>query len=281
LVRRALSRNWHTLLGLLPRGIVFGLARALGECRWRLVVRLLIGAFRAGYRVDLADAASSDPRSYPSFNAFFSRALREGARPVDPQAMLTSPCDGVVTSSGPVHSGSVVQAKGIDYSIAELLADKDTAARFEGGRQLTIYLAPADYHRVHVPAAGRLTGLKHIPGRLLAVNPSSRSSVPRLYSRNERLVACFDTALGPIGLVLVAAIGVSGIRLAREGTLSRALHGGAAVAADDASAVYAAAEEFARFEMGSTVILLTGPAARDGWTLPISDTRLLMGERLA
>lgn len=277
------SRLWHRFLGGLPRAVVIKFAHALAECRWPPFTRLLIRVFIRVFRVDLLDAAQPDPRAYPSFNAFFTRALREGARPIAADTRLACPCDGRVAAAGDIRDGLLLQAKGIDYRLEDLLGDGETAAAFVGGQYLTVYLAPQDYHRVHLPAAGRLRRLQRHPGRLHAVNASSAAVIPRLYVENERVVASFagEGATGEFALVLVAAIGVSGIRLTRPAIAPREQPTAVHHYPEHEAPGYRMGEEFGWFEMGSTVILLiarTSPLRLA--TLP-PGSRVRLGARLA
>jgi len=277
------ARLWHRFLGGLPSAAVISLARALAECRWSPLRRLLIRGFVWGFRVDMAEAADPDLRAYESFNAFFTRALRAGSRPIGADTRIACPCDGRVAATGEIGEGVLLQAKGLDYRLEDLLGDREAAAAYIGGQYLTIYLAPHDYHRVHVPAPGRLHRLQRIPGRLHAVNASSAAVIPRLYVENERVVACFgaDGAIGGFALVLVAAIGVSGIRLTRPAIAPRELPASVRHYPAHEGPDYVMGEEFGRFEMGSTVILLIPQTA----SLPLATlppgSRVRMGMRLA
>jgi phosphatidylserine decarboxylase len=255
-----MSRLWHRFLGGLPRWGVIAVARALGDCRWRPLAQALIRGFCRGFRVDLTEARIPDPAGYTSFNDFFTRALRDGARPIAPGTRLACPCDGRIAAQGRITEGALLQAKGLDYRVQDLLGSSELAQAFEGGQYLTVYLAPRDYHRVHVPGHGRLRHLRRIPGRLHAVNATSAAVIPRLYVENERVVACFEGegGTGTLALVLVAAIGVSGIRLTRPGFAPREVPAEGRHYPADEGPSYALGEEFGCFEMGSTVILLLG-----------------------
>lgn len=244
---------------VLPQRALSRLVHAATRIRWGPWKNLLIRAITRAYAVDLGEAASTELVAYPHFNAFFTRALKAGARPLDPDpAAVLMPADGRISQAGPVHAGRIVQAKGRDYSVAELLADDAFAAAFDGGVFATIYLSPRDYHRVHMPLAGRLLETRHVPGRLFSVSPATVDRVPRLFARNERLVCRFETASGPLAVVMVGAMLVSGVETVWGGVLippyARRVdvvdhRGGVPVALERGA-------EMARFNMGSTVIVL-------------------------
>ena len=218
----------------------------------------LIGRIVRAYRVDLDEAQTADFADYRHFNAFFTRALKAGARPqaTAPDAILC-PAAGRISQSGPITGGRVLQAKGQDFSVAELLADADAAAAFADGSFVTVYLSPRDYHRVHMPLAGELVETLHVPGRLFSVAPFAVSAIPRLFARNERLVCHFRGERGPFVVVLVGAMLVSGIETVWGGvevppyasTLTRRDWRGRGI-------TLARGAEMGRFNMGSTAIVL-------------------------
>jgi len=204
--------------------------------------------------------ASEPASAYPSFNAFFTRALKPGARPLaDAETFVLSPADGAVSQIGPIAGGRIVQAKARDYSVAELLGgDPAQAARFDGGRFVTIYLSPRDYHRVHMPAAGNLRETRYVPGDLFSVNAATAEGVERLFARNERLACLFDTPLGAMASVMVGAMIVAGIETVWGG---RVVPHGAAIeeVRFTQRPAFAAGDEMGRFYLGSTVVLLFEP----------------------
>jgi phosphatidylserine decarboxylase len=214
------------------------------------------------YGVDLAEAQNPDLAAYPHFNAFFTRALKAGARPqpADPAA-IACPADGRVSQAGPIDSGRIVQAKGQSFSVAELLGDETAAAAYAGGSFLTVYLSPRDYHRVHMPLDGELVETVHIPGRIFSVAPFAVEAIPRLFARNERLVCHFRGERGPFVVVLVGAMLVSGIETVWRGvevppyasTLTRRDYRSRAIR-------LARGDEMGRFNMGSTAIVLVPEA---------------------
>ncbi|TXK62029.1 archaetidylserine decarboxylase [Alkalisalibacterium limincola] len=197
---------------LLPHRFLSRIAHGVARIRVRWFKNWLTDLVIRKFDVNLAEAANPDPHGYVHFNAFFTRALREGARPADPDpASLLMPADGRVHQVGRIREGRMVQAKGQEFTIAELLGDEAAARAYEDGWFANIYLSPRDYHRVHMPWAGRLTHTLHIPGRLFSVAPWAMQAIPRLCARNERLVCHFDTGFGPMCQVMVGAILVSGV----------------------------------------------------------------------
>lgn len=238
----------------------------------------LIGRIVKAYRVDFEEAMTTDLAAYPHFNAFFTRALKPGARAhADAPDAVLCPADGKISQAGAIESGRVFQAKGQSYSVAELLADEDAAMPYAQGSFVTVYLSPRDYHRVHMPLAGELIETLHVPGRLFSVAPFAVAAVPRLFARNERLVCHFRGECGPFAVVLVGAMLVSGIetvwggvevppyasRIIRRDWRGRGIQ-------------LARGAEMGRFNMGSTAIVLlpTGVAKLDGALAPESPVRV-------
>lgn len=255
--------------------IVFRLTRS----RRRWLKSLLIGRVAAHFDVDMSEAAERELAAYASFNDFFTRPLAPGARPLpeDPAA-VACPVDGVVSQAGAIHEGRVFQAKGREFTVEELLGGApDRALPFRGGAFATLYLSPRDYHRIHLPVAGRLVETVHVPGRLFSVDAATTRAVPRLFARNERVAALFDSAAGPLAVVMVGALFVSAIETVWQGLITPPTtrwvrswrHG-------DAGPAFARGDEIARFNMGSTVILLFGPG-RVRWSeelLPDAPVRM-------
>ena len=247
---------------LLPQRLLSGIVGWIAESRIGFLRAGLIRAFLSRYPVDLAEAAQPAADSYVSFNDFFTRRLRAGARrfDADPRAALC-PADGTVSQAGRIAGDTLLQAKGIDYSATDLLGgDAGLAAEFAGGDFATIYLAPQDYHRVHMPLAGTLRIARYVPGDLFSVNATTTGSVPGLFTRNERIACVFDTAAGPLGVVLVGALFVGSMSLAwagrirAEGPLEpRDLPCRDPIIALDRGA------ELGWFNMGSTVVVLFAP----------------------
>jgi len=265
---------------LLPHKTLSRIVRAATRWTWRPWKNLLIGRVVRAYRVDMAEAAQPDPFAYPSFNAFFTRALRDGARRAqgDDDAIL-SPADGCISQIGRIQAGRILQAKGRTYSVAELLADTGAAARYGNGAFVTIYLSPRDYHRVHMPLEGELVETVHVPGRLFSVAPGPVAGIPGLFARNERLVCHFKGPRGPFAVAMVGAMLVSGITTVWSGKVVPA-YARAIVRRDwrGHGIRLARFAEMARFEMGSTVIVLV-PAGQFDPKFG-SENAVTVGERL-
>jgi phosphatidylserine decarboxylase len=251
-----------TLTYVLPHRLMSSLARALAYSERPGVSRWLIDTVTRKFGVDLGEAANSDPRSYPTFNAFFTRALKPGARVPDPDPrVLLMPADGRISQCGPIRDGEIFQAKGQSFTATELLGgDEAAAAPFRDGVFATVYLSPKDYHRVHMPWAGTLRETVHVPGRLFSVGPDAVRNVPRLFARNERLVCHFDTEFGPMAMVMVGALLVSGVETVWSGV--EIPRYGDIVTTKDYRGETVTLERFAemaRFNYGSTVIVLLPP----------------------
>lgn len=240
--------------------------------------------FAHRYGVEMAEAETTDIAAFPHFNAFFTRALQPGARPQQGSIdTLTSPVDGRVSRTGTIEADRLIQAKGIDYSLTDLLGgDTALANTFAGHGFTTLYLAPGDYHRIHMPLTGHLRTMIHVPGRLYSVAEWTVRALPGVFTRNERVCCLFDTDKGPLGLVLVGAINVAAIETAWHGLVTppRARHVARWSYGDDDGPRLARGEEMGRFNMGSTVIVLAPAGYR--W-LPdrTAGSRVLVGEALA
>jgi len=213
------------------------------------------------YQVDMSIALEQNPFTHPDFNTFFTRALKPGARPVvNGSHDIACPVDGAVSQAGAIRDERIFQAKGQDYSLETLLGGSaQRAATFMGGTYATLYLSPRDYHRIHMPLTGRLLETAYIPGRLFSVNPRTARCVPGLFARNERLIAIFDTAAGPMALILVGAMFVAGIETTWTGPIHPHTRHTLKTwdnRADNITLQHGA--EMGRFNMGSTVIVLFG-----------------------
>lgn len=246
---------------LLPHRLVSRLVYYATRVRWSPFKNLFIRQFAKRFRIDWSDALSAEPGDYEHFNAFFTRALKPGSRPLaEGENVLLCPADGAISQCGAVRQGRILQAKGMDYSVAELLADDVLAERFAHGSFATVYLSPRDYHRVHMPSAGTLLETLHVPGRLFSVATWTAERIPRLFARNERLVCVFDTPHGLIAQVLVGAINVSSIETVWSGAVTppyaskvmRTDHRGRG-----ATISFERGAEMGRFNMGSTVIIVS------------------------
>ena len=267
---------------LLPQHLLSALMYRLARVRWRPLSAPLIRVFVRHFRVDMSEALEPDLAAYPSFNAFFTRALRPAARPQPegPQA-LACPADGGLSQFGTIEAGRLFQAKGLDYALEDLVVGPDWARRFVGGSFATIYLSPRDYHRVHMPAAGRLREMIHVPGRLFSVNRATASLVPRLFARNERVVCLFEGEAGPFAVILVGAIFVGGMETVWAGEVTPARGEPPRRRYDEDTPTWLArGAEMGRFNMGSTVILLFPPGAVT-WAAGLAPgAPLRMGQRL-
>ncbi|WP_445400788.1 archaetidylserine decarboxylase [Zobellella sp. An-6] len=248
---------------LLPKHLISRLVGRLAAMEAGRLTQWLIRRFIQRYRVDMSEAQYPDPGHYRSFNDFFTRPLQDGVRPlVQGEELLAMPVDGAISQLAPIQQGRIIQAKGHDFSARALLGgDKALAEPFMGGDFATIYLAPRDYHRIHMPLDGVLRTMIYVPGELFSVNPLTAERVPELFARNERVVCIFDTAAGPMALVLVGATIVASIETVWAGTITPPV--GRRVQRwdyDPATAPrLAKGEEMGRFKLGSTVVCLFAP----------------------
>ena len=244
---------------LLPKGALTRFAGKVARAERGARTTRLIRWFVARYGVDMAEAAEPDVAAYASFNAFFTRALKHGARPLA-QADLVCPVDGSISQFGRIRGDAIFQAKGHDYSTRALLGgDAALAAAFDDGHFATLYLSPKDYHRIHMPCAGRLRRMVHVPGELFSVNPTTARGVPGLFARNERVVCVFDGVAGPFVLVLVGATIVGSMATVWHGVVNPPRPGAVRewrYDDDAAPIVLAQGAEMGRFLLGSTVVLL-------------------------
>lgn len=233
------------------------------------------------YRISLDESVIRHPSGFSCFNDFFVRALQPGTRPVPTSPLvLSSPCDGKIAQIGRIESGTILQAKGHNFAVQTLIGDQELGQKFEDGSFVILYLSPRDYHRVHAPVACRILQTRYLRGRLLSVRPQVMASVPELFSRNERLVITCETTFGVLGIVMVGALLVSGIRATwRQSGYGL---GGETIEPEtfETPPEFMTGEEMARFEFGSTVILLLPPN-----TVTLNDqlgpeTALLYGEPL-
>jgi len=261
----ASDRAFALLQELLPQHLMSRTMHRLARSTQPVLRKSLIRAVLSGYpMIDLREAAEPDPYAYPSFNAFFTRALRADARPLAGGELdLVSPVDGTLSQLGPIRDGQLLQAKGMHYTAGALLADDAAAARYAGGAFACIYLAPYNYHRIHMPLAGRLAATRHVPGRLFSVNAATARMIPGLFARNERVVCEFETGLGPLAMVLVGALFVGSIETVFAGEINPPPARGGVVRSIDKGigTQFARGAELGRFNMGSTVVLLLGNGA--------------------
>ena len=242
---------------LLPKKLLTRMAGRAAGARLGGATHAVIRRFVARYGVDMSEAANPDIASYASFNDFFTRALREGARPLA-AADYVCPVDGAISAFGAIDKGQIFQAKGHAYSTLALLAgDAPLAAEFEHGQFATLYLSPRDYHRIHMPCAGRLQQMVYVPGELFSVNPATARGVPGLFARNERVVCVFDTARGPFALVLVGATIVGSMATVWHGVVNPPRGGEIRRWRYTEQPVeLRQGDEMGRFLLGSTVVML-------------------------
>lgn len=249
---------------VLPHHAISRLVGWLTRIRWRPFKNAFTRLFVAGFKPDLSDAEQPDPLAYEHFNAFFTRALKAGARPLaGDERTLVSPVDGTMSQSGPLDRNQVLQAKGRHYTIEALLAGAAGlwAPRFVGGSFATIYLAPYNYHRIHMPADGTLREIWYVPGRLFSVNNTAARMVQAVFARNERLVLLFEGPAGPFAVIFVGALNVGSMATVWHGDVTprRPRVVTALPLPAEADRFRARGEEIGRFNMGSTVVLLFGP----------------------
>ncbi len=268
---------------LLPKQALTLLAGQIAGARGGAMTTRLIRWFIDRYRVNMAEAANPDPAAYPTFNEFFTRALRDGARSLA-DADLVCPVDGAISQFGAIDGDALLQAKGHTYTVQALVGGDATLARpFLNGHFATLYLAPKDYHRIHMPCAGRLVRMIHVPGDLFSVNPTTARGVPGLFARNERVVCVFESENGPFVLVLVGATIVGSMATVWHGVVNPPRPGQVRdwLYEGDKAVSLAKGAEMGRFLLGSTVVLLlpNGPLAFNPAWQPGGAIR--MGEAMA
>lgn len=245
----------------LPKHLVSRLVGHLAAARLGFFTTSLIKLFIKQFKVDMSEALHSEPSAYPTFNEFFTRPLKEGLRPIcEDEDALIFPVDGAISQLGAIEADQIFQAKGHHYSTKALLGgDENLAAHFQDGEFMTIYLAPKDYHRIHMPMDATLERMIYVPGELFSVNPLTAQNVPGLFARNERVVAIFDTAQGKMAMVLVGATIVASIETVWAGTVTpppgkkvRTWH----YSEQNATAIkFNKGDEMGRFKLGSTVVM--------------------------
>lgn len=243
---------------ILPHHFLSRIVYALMRCENQWVKNTLIRIISRIAGIDVNEALSPDPADYPSFNAWFTRALKPGARifDPDPRAFL-SPCDGKISETGSLSKNRILQAKGKDYLLQDLLANDPVCSQLADGYFSTIYLSPKDYHRIHMPISGHLQRMIHVPGRLFSVAPYTARHVPRLFARNERVISIFETESGPLVMVLVGAMLVSSTETVWAGEVTPNKNKKVTVMDySDQNISLSRGAEMGRFNMGSTVILL-------------------------
>ena len=269
---------------VLPHRLLSAIARSAAYSTRPWLKQALIDTVTRRFGVDLDEAAQPDPTAYPTFNAFFTRALKPGARVPDPDPRaLLMPADGRISQLGRIETdGRIFQAKGRSFTAAQLLGDAEAARVFAGGSFATVYLSPRDYHRVHMPWTGTLLETVHVPGRLFSVGTEAVRDVPGLFARNERLVCHFDTDFGPMASVMVGALLVSGVETVWSG-VEIPDYADEVVRRDwrGQGIVLERLAEMARFNYGSTVIVLLPPGAATLSPELAAETPVRLGQTLA
>ncbi|WP_144393934.1 archaetidylserine decarboxylase [Pleionea sediminis] len=266
---------------LIPQHGLSVLAGKLADKKNLRIKNWVIKTFAKHYGVDMSIAVEPDLTAYESFNDFFTRAIRPETRPIcDDPDTLACPVDGAVSQFGKITNGDIIQAKGHSYTVQDLLGgDAKLAEQFEDGEFITIYLSPKDYHRYHMPIDGKLTRMIHVPGKLFSVNPLTARTVPRLFARNERVVAMFDTDFGPLAYVAVGATIVGSMEMAWSGIVTPpTIKDVSETQYAEGDVTLKRGDEVGRFRLGSTVILLL-PKGSYSWDESIkNEAPTLLGQ---
>ncbi len=266
---------------LIPKQALTVLAGKLASKEAGDLTTSVIRWFVGRYNVNMAEAANPDIASYKSFNEFFTRPLKDGARP-QADAAFISPVDGAISQFGPIERDQIFQAKGHSYSTTALVGgDRELAAQFENGSFATLYLSPRDYHRIHMPCDGKLTRMIYVPGELFSVNPTTARGVPGLFARNERVVCVFESAFGPFVLTLVGATIVGSMATVWHGMVNPPRPGVVREwRYDEQNIMLKKGDEMGRFLLGSTVVMLF-PKNNLAFNPDWSPTRAIrMGEKM-
>ncbi|EKE01167.1 MAG: hypothetical protein ACD_21C00201G0005 [uncultured bacterium] len=266
---------------LLPQHILSRLIAKIANCRIRLIKNLFISQYCKFYRIDMTDMLEPNPLNYQTFNDFFSRALKPGARPVtDDKNVIISPVDGRVLQIGKVSANLLIGAKGKNFTLEQLLADNEDAVRFHNANFAVLYLSPSDYHRIHMPVRGKLCSMRYVPGRLFSVNPNVINQIHDVFARNERVIITFETVLGPMIMVLVGAIIVGSVETTWGGVVMPNSQN-SVINWDytKQEIIFERGAEIGGFKLGSTVILLF-PEKTMEWNKLSQDAAIKMGQDL-
>ncbi|MBE0442659.1 MAG: archaetidylserine decarboxylase [Psychrobacter sp.] len=251
-----------TLQQLVPQQQLSKVAGRLAASRHPYVKRAFIRSFAKAYHVSLDEYERQSLNAYESFNDFFTRELKENVRPIDTTVDgIVSPADGIISQLGQIDNHKLLQAKGRYYDVGQLLADSEDGSYFADGSFATVYLAPSNYHRVHMPFAGTLTKTRYVPGTLFSVNTTTAANIPDLFARNERLVCIFDTAYGKAAVVMVGAMIVAGIETVATGKIARTQD----IQEAEHDMSFEKGDELGRFYLGSTAIVVLPKAAKADW----------------
>lgn len=251
---------------ILPKHLISRIVGWLAAAEAGALTQFLIKSFIKVFKVDMEEAKFSDPSRYLSFNSFFTRELKEGARPIEgDDKQLCHSVDGRVSQFGKIIGDNIFQAKGHTYSLSTLLGGKPELANvFKGGDFATIYLSPKDYHRIHMPIEGRLTDMLHVPGELFSVNPLTAQNVPGLFARNERVVTLFDTPVGKVAIVLIGATIVASMETVWAGTISPPANKFVQHwQYQNQDIKLSKGDEMGRFKLGSTIVVCFEPDVID------------------
>lgn len=271
----------------MPKHLVSRAVGKLAEAQAGALTTTLIKAFIKQYQIDMTEAQYEEASHYKSFNEFFTRPLKDGLRPIAMEEnIIAHPVDGKISQLGDIQDDRLIQAKGHDFSLQTLLGgEEQTAAPFQGGKFATIYLAPKDYHRIHMPVDGTLKQMIYVPGDLFSVNPLTAQNVPNLFARNERVVAIFDTEIGPLAMVLVGATIVASIETIWSGTVTppagKKVFSWDYPTEGENKISLKKGDEMGRFKLGSTVILAWPQQAADFLEGQIPGTVTKMGQPFA
>ncbi len=268
---------------VLPHKIISKIADLSANCEITWIKNFLIGYFLKRYNVNMREAIVEDPFAYKSYNAFLTKHLKPTARPIAGNAQaIVSPADGLMAQCGHIKDDKIIQAKGHDYTVQDLLANDPIAKQFMHGNFATIYLAPKDYHRVHMPFAGTLQKMIYIPGKLFSVNTHAAENIPGVFARNERVVSIFQTEAGVMAVVLVGAMIVGGMETTWAGQIAPP-HSKQVQTTDYSSQppiTLAKGAEMGLFKLGSTVIVLFAPNAVN-WDQSITiDSAVKFGQQI-
>jgi len=260
--------------------LVYRLTRS--ETTW--FKNFIIKQFIKVFKVDMSLAQNPDPESYTSFNTFFTRQLRSEARPVSSDDRnIISPVDGTISQTGNIENDTIIQAKGKSYTLKHLLLEDELVTIFSGGTFATLYLAPKDYHRIHMPISGKLSCMIYVPGKLFAVNSHTARAVNAVFAKNERVINIFNTDIGPMAMVMVGALFVGTMETVWAGQITPAKDRiiSNAQYSDGETISLEQGQEMGRFNMGSTVILLFPKDVMQWSTDIVADKTIVMGEKIA
>ncbi|MBC8380929.1 MAG: archaetidylserine decarboxylase [Pseudomonadales bacterium] len=268
---------------ILPKHALSRMIGRVAESKRPWLKNILIKRAIAAFNINMQEAQSDSLDDYENFNAFFTRALKKEARPIDSHHNgIACPADGVVSQAGNISENKILQAKGIDYSVSRILGSSTEANHYKNGSFATIYLSPKDYHRVHMPITGKLLRTRYIPGELFSVNDLTAQSLNGLFARNERLVCEFESELaGQFSVIFVGAMLVAGIETVWGGFEQPGVGAVRDNDLSDQSLIYTKGDEIGRFKFGSTIVLLFGKDAASGLDALLPQAPVSMGESIA